>query len=78
MRHSVHISWRNILPEDKKDPSRRSSPPPMLAANQAPIIMLRHEKVEVLRDGQWGELLAIQNEQLKLLERLIEKITVDQ
>jgi hypothetical protein len=50
----------------------------MRAANQAPIIMLLREKVDVLREDPCGALLSIQNEQLKLLERLIEKITVDQ
>ena len=39
-------------------------------------IMLLHEKVDLLREGQWGELLAIQKEQLKLLGDLIEKKTV--
>jgi uncharacterized membrane protein len=36
-------------------------------------IMLLHEKVDLLREGQWGELLAIQKEQLRLLAHLIEK-----
>ncbi|MEC5159207.1 MULTISPECIES: DUF1003 domain-containing protein [unclassified Janthinobacterium] len=36
-------------------------------------IMLLHEKVDLLREGQWGELLAIQKEQLRLLGCLIEK-----
>ena len=36
-------------------------------------IMLLHEKVDLLREGQWGELLAIQNEQLRLLAGLHEK-----
>jgi len=36
-------------------------------------IMLLHEKVDMLREGQWGELLAIQKEQLRLLGELIEK-----
>lgn len=36
-------------------------------------IMLLHEKVDLLREGQWGELLAIQKEQLRLLAGLIEK-----
>lgn len=36
-------------------------------------IMLLHEKVDLLREEQWGELLAIQKEQLKLLGDLIEK-----
>lgn len=36
-------------------------------------IMLLHEKVDLLREGQWSELLAIQKEQLKLLSHLIEK-----
>ena len=36
-------------------------------------IMLLHEKVDLLREGQWGELLAIQKEQLRLLGMLIEK-----
>lgn len=35
-------------------------------------IMLLHEKVDLLREGQWGELLSIQKEQLKLLGHLIE------
>jgi uncharacterized membrane protein len=38
-------------------------------------IMLLHEKVDLLREQQWSELLAIQKEQLKLLESLIEKNT---
>ena len=36
-------------------------------------IMLLHEKVDLLREGQWDELLAIQKEQLGLLGTLIEK-----
>ena len=36
-------------------------------------IMLLHEKVDLLREGQWGELLAIQKEQLRLLAGLLEK-----
>jgi len=36
-------------------------------------IMLLHEKVDLLREGQWGELLTIQKEQLRLLGELIEK-----
>jgi uncharacterized membrane protein len=36
-------------------------------------IMLLHEKVDLLREGQWGELLAIQKEQLRLLGDLIGK-----
>lgn len=38
-------------------------------------IMLLHEKVDLLREDQWGELLAIQKEQLALLARLIDKKT---
>ena len=40
-------------------------------------IMLLHEKVDLLREGQWGELLAIQKEQLRLLGELIKKKIVD-
>ena len=36
-------------------------------------IMLLHEKVDLLREDQWGELLAIQKEQLRLLGDLIKK-----
>lgn len=36
-------------------------------------IMLLHQKMDSLREGQWGELLAIQKEQLRLLGDLIEK-----
>lgn len=38
-------------------------------------IMLLHEKVDLLREGQWAELIAIQKEQLSLLGNLIEKDT---
>jgi len=36
-------------------------------------IMLLHEKVDLLREGQWSELLAIQKQQLQLLSDLINK-----
>jgi uncharacterized membrane protein len=34
-------------------------------------IMLLHDKLDLLREGQWSSLLAIQREQMKLLESLI-------
>ena len=34
-------------------------------------IMLLHEKVDLLREGQWSELLEIQKQQLQLLSELI-------
>jgi uncharacterized membrane protein len=34
-------------------------------------IMLLHEKIDVLREKQWEELLAIQTEQLKLLKAMV-------
>ena len=39
-------------------------------------IMLLHEKIDLLREGQWAELLAIQQEQLKLIGSLVGKKTV--
>jgi uncharacterized membrane protein len=36
-------------------------------------IMLLHEKVDLLREGQWSELIAIQKKQLLLLGNLIDK-----
>jgi uncharacterized membrane protein len=36
-------------------------------------IMLLHEKVDLLREGQWGELLKLQKEQLELLGHLLER-----
>lgn len=36
-------------------------------------IMLLHEKVDLLREGQWAELMAIQKEQLRLISVLMEK-----
>lgn len=36
-------------------------------------IMLLHEKIDALREGQWSELLTIQKQQLDLLTHLIEK-----
>ncbi len=41
-------------------------------------IMLLHEKIDLLRENQWGELLIIQQEQLKLLADLIEKKTLSE
>ena len=35
-------------------------------------IMLLHEKVDLLREGQWGELLAMQKEQLQRLAELMD------
>ena len=35
-------------------------------------IMLLHEKMDQLRQGQWGELLSLQTEQLRLLQVLAE------
>jgi hypothetical protein len=32
-----------------------------------------HEKVDLLREGQWSELMAIQKEQLRLISVLMEK-----
>ena len=34
--------------------------------------MVLHEKVDLLREKQWGDLVAIQQEQLRLLSQLIE------
>lgn len=36
-------------------------------------IMMLHEKIDMLREHQWTELIAIQTEQLRLLSNLIEK-----
>ena len=36
-------------------------------------IMLLHEKLDLLREGQWQSLLTIQNEQITLLQTLIDK-----
>lgn len=36
-------------------------------------IMLLHEKIDLLRENQWGDLLVMQKEQLKLLGDLIDK-----
>jgi len=38
-------------------------------------IMLLHEKVDLLREGQWGDLLTIQKEQLALLAKLMDRKT---
>jgi uncharacterized membrane protein len=37
-------------------------------------IMGVHEKVDSLREYQWSELIAIQQEQLKLLSQLVEDL----
>lgn len=38
-------------------------------------IMLLHEKVDLLRENQWNELIKIQQEQLKLLQNLFDRRT---
>ena len=40
-------------------------------------IMLLHDKLDLLREGQWSSLLAIQQEQMKLLQSLISRENVD-
>jgi uncharacterized membrane protein len=41
-------------------------------------IMGLHEKVDSLREHQWGELIAIQQEQLRLLSQLVEDLNKNQ
>jgi uncharacterized membrane protein len=37
-------------------------------------IMALHEKIDLLREKQWGELISIQQEQLSLLGQLMEDL----
>ena len=41
-------------------------------------IMTLHEKIDLLRDKQWSELISIQQEQLRLLSQLIEDLKKNQ
>jgi uncharacterized membrane protein len=41
-------------------------------------IMTLHEKIDLLREKQWGELISIQQEQLRLLSQLIEDLKKNQ
>jgi uncharacterized membrane protein len=41
-------------------------------------IMALHEKIDLLREKQWGELISIQQEQLKLLSKLIKDLKKNQ
>jgi uncharacterized membrane protein len=41
-------------------------------------IMALHEKIDLLREKQWGELISIQQEQLRLLSQLIEDLKKNQ
>lgn len=41
-------------------------------------IMALHEKIDILREKQWNELISIQKEQLRLLSQLIEYIKRNQ
>ena len=36
-------------------------------------ILARHQKIDTLREQQWGELVAMQQEQIQLLTRLLEQ-----
>jgi hypothetical protein len=40
--------------------------------------MALHEKIDLLREKQWGELISIQQEQLRLLSQLIKDLRKDQ
>ena len=37
-------------------------------------ISVLHEKMDLLREKQWGELISMQQEQLKMLSQLIEAL----
>jgi len=41
-------------------------------------IMALHEKMDLLREKQWSELISIQQEQLKLLSQLIKDLKKNQ
>ncbi len=41
-------------------------------------VMALHEKIDLLREKQWGELISIQQEQLRLLSQLIEALKKNQ
>jgi uncharacterized membrane protein len=41
-------------------------------------IMTLHEKIDLLRDKQWSELISIQQQQLDLLGQLIKDLKKDQ
>ena len=41
-------------------------------------IMALHEKIDLLREKQWSELISIQQEQLKLLSQLIKDLKKNQ
>jgi uncharacterized membrane protein len=41
-------------------------------------IMALHEKIDLLRDKQWSELISIQQEQLMLLSQLIKDLKKNQ
>jgi len=41
-------------------------------------IMTLHEKIDLLREKQWSELISIQQEQLKLLTRLTSDLKKNQ
>ena len=41
-------------------------------------IMALHEKIDLLREKQWSELISIQQEQLRLLSQLIKDLKKDQ
>jgi uncharacterized membrane protein len=40
-------------------------------------IMALHEKIDLLREHQWGDLLAIQQKQLKLLSQLVQELNTE-
>jgi uncharacterized membrane protein len=41
-------------------------------------IMALHEKIDLLREKQWSELISIQQEQLRLLSQLIKDLKKNQ
>ena len=48
----------------------RLQEPELVMTQELIANMLLHDKIDLLREGQWRELLALQREQLKLLQDL--------
>ena len=65
--------WLKIFPNRETDKDRLNAEHDYEVNLKAELeIMALHEKVDLLREEQWSELISIQQEELKLLGQLVE------
>ena len=71
--------WLKILSNRETDKDRLNAEHDYEVNLKAELeIMALYEKVDLLREEQWSELISIQQEELKLLGQLVEGLNKEQ